>query len=272
VRLKVWYESPRVLAISSVSPSVKVGQVTRTLLLIAALNTSVGAMELLTVGSGTLAVDVCKIALGKDVVRTFWRDADGSYFGSIDRVANRLNQQGEKLACASNAGIYGKDLRPLGLYVEYKRIFRHLNTRKEGYGNFYVQPNGVFWITQTGAHIGTTDEVQSNWDQIVAEIRFAIQSGPILFSANKINPIFTQGSENRLVRNGICVKSDTEFALAKSRYPINFYDFATVLRDEVGCRDGLYLDGSISELFPFEKPLRRADFGPMIGVVQSIGR
>ena len=111
---------------------------TRFLLLLLLLSTHASGAELATLGSGTLAIDVCKINLQKDVVRTFWRDDDGSYFASIDRLAGRLNLKGDKLVCASNAGIYGKDLRPLGLYIENGRVFRFLNTRKEGYGNFYV--------------------------------------------------------------------------------------------------------------------------------------
>jgi uncharacterized protein YigE (DUF2233 family) len=54
--------------------------------------------------------------------------------------------------------------------------------------------------------------------------------------------------------------------LAKSRYPINFYDFASTLRDGLGCQDALYLDGSISELFPLEGGVG-APLGPMLGVV-----
>jgi uncharacterized protein YigE (DUF2233 family) len=91
-----------------------------------------------------------------------------------------------------------------------------------------------------------------------------------LFQRNQINPVFTPGSDNRVVRNGICIKTDSQFVLAKSRYPINFYEFSVALRDEVGCRDGLYLDGSISELYPFEGPLIGIEFGPMIGVVVPI--
>ena len=243
---------------------------TRTLIIQMFFVTSAVSAELSTVGSGALEVDVCKINLLKDVVRTFWRDIDGSYFAAIDRVVSRLSLQGEKLVCASNAGIYGKDLRPLGLYIENGRVFRFLNTRKEGYGNFYLQPNGVFWLTEKGAFIGTTDQVQTNWSQLSTQMMFASQSGPILFLEGRINANFTKGSENRLTRNGVCIKSGNEFVLAKSRHPINFYDFSTVLRDEAGCRDGLYLDGSISELFPFGRPIVRADFGPMIGVVQPL--
>ena len=235
---------------------------------VALQSTPICAAELSSAGKGSQILDTCKIDLTKDVVRTFWRDADGTPLGAFTRVLNSLNLHGERLVCASNAGIYGKDLLPIGLYVENGKVLRRLNTRKEGFGNFYLQPNGVFWLSDHGASISTTDEVQSHWEQIGPVIQFATQSGPILFLADQINAAFTPGSDNRLVRNAVCLKSSIEVVLAKSRFPINFYDFASVLRDEVGCHDGLYLDGSVSELYPFEGRSIRTEFGPMIGVVE----
>lgn len=231
-----------------------------------------GAAELTTVGRLSNMVDACKINLKRDVVRTYWRDADGLIFGSMDRLSTALNRTGDKLTCASNAGIFGKDLHPIGLYMEDGQILRRLNTRKDGYGNFYLQPNGVFLISDAGAMILTTDEFQSLDGQSISNIRIATQSGPILMKSNQINPIFTPGSDNRLVRNAVCTSSRDELVLAKSRYPINFFDFANILREDLGCHDGLYLDGTISELFPFEGPLIKTNFGPIIGVIESAGR
>ena len=226
------------------------------------------AAELSSAGKGSQILDTCRISLASDTIRTFWRDADGTPFGTFNRVLNKLSLHGERLVCASNAGIYGKDLAPIGLYVENGKVLRRLNTRKEGFGNFYLQPNGVFWLSDQRASISTTDEVQSRWKQIGPVIKFATQSGPILFLADQINTTFAPGSDNRLVRNAVCLKSSAEIVLAKSRYPINLHEFASVLRDEVGCHDGLYLDGSVSELYPFHGRLIESEFGPMIGVVE----
>lgn len=228
------------------------------------------AVELTTVGPPSQLVDICKINLKNETVRTFWRATDGLIYGSLGRLSKALNRTGERLICASNAGIFGKDLHPIGLYVENGQILRRLNTRKDAYGNFYLQPNGVFLISDGGASIVTTDEYLTLGEQSVSAIRFATQSGPILLTLGQINPMFTQGSDNRLIRNAVCTRSQDQMVLAKSRYPINFFDFSRILRDDIGCHDGLYLDGTISELFPFEGPLLRADFGPMIGVVEPM--
>lgn len=67
------------------------------------------------------------------------------------------------------------------------------------------------------------------------------------------------------MRNAACVITATDFALVKSRFPINFHDFARQLRDKLGCRDALYLDGSVSQLYPFDNGNLGQNFVAMIG-------
>lgn len=223
------------------------------------------AAELANVGKGALVLDVCKIHLPGDALRTFWRGPDGQALAGLPQVDGWLRTRNERLLCASNAGIYGKDLRPIGLYVEDRQVLRRLSTRKDGYGNFYLQPNGALVLTEQSATIWETDALATVWDQLAPSVRYATQSGPLLLQNRQINPLFTSGSDNRLVRNAVCTRTPQEVVLAKSRYPINFYDFAATLRDSLGCQDALYLDGSISELFPLEDGLG-APLGPMLGV------
>lgn len=210
-------------------------------------------------------IDACQLNLAQDNVRMFWRDADGSVFGNFGRLAVSLLARNERLLCATNAGIYGTDLRPIGLYVEAGRVLHRLNTRKEAYGNFYLQPNGVFLLTDHEATILSTDEIAVEWETRLPSIRYATQSGPILLRNGQINSAFTPGSDNRVVRNAVCVITAREIALVKSRTPINFHDFARQLRDKLGCRDALYLDGSVSQLYPFDKGNSGPNFAAMIG-------
>lgn len=210
-------------------------------------------------------IDACQLNLAQDNVRMFWREADGSVFGNFGRLAVSLLARNERLLCATNAGIYGTDLRPIGLYVEAGRVLHRLNTRKEAYGNFYLQPNGVFLLTDHEATILSTDEIAVEWETRLLSIRYATQSGPILLRNGQINSAFTPGSDNRVVRNAVCVITAREIALVKSRTPINFHDFARQLRDKLGCRDALYLDGSVSQLYPFDKGNSGPNFAAMIG-------
>ena len=217
-------------------------------------------------GQADQIIDTCQLNLAHDNVRMFWRGADGSVFGNFNRLGESLLARNERLICATNAGIYGTDLRPIGLYIEAGKVLHKLNTRKEAYGNFYLQPNGVFLLSDHEVAILSTDEIAVELQTRPPSIRYATQSGPILIRSGQINPLFTPGSDNRVVRNAVCVISAGDFALAKSRSPINFYDFARQLRDQLGCRDALYLDGSISQLYPFDNGTLGPSFGAMIGV------
>lgn len=231
---------------------------------------SLSAATLASYGQGDQTIDACRLNLTRDSVRMFWRATDGSIFGNFARLNAWLLTRNEHLVCASNAGIYGKDLRPIGLYVEAGKVLHKLNTRKEAYGNFYLQPNGVFLLSEHEATILSTDEIAVELDQRLPFIRYAAQSGPILLRNGEINPSFTQGSDNRVIRNAVCVISSTDIALAKSRAPMNFDDFAMRLRDKLGCRDALYLDGSISQLYPYDNNNFAPSFGAMIGATVPI--
>ena len=123
----------------------------------------------------------------------FVRDSDGTPFGSFEQLAGQLAKTDEALICATNAGIYGKDLRPIGLYIEDHRVLRHLNTRRGGIGNFYLQPNGVFSIGQQGASIDATDEFAADLDAKLKSSRYATQSRPLLITKGKINLLIARG-------------------------------------------------------------------------------
>ena len=221
---------------------------------------------------GGQVIDACQLDLTQDSVRMFWRTSDGSVFGNFAHLAEWLLERHEKLICATNGGIYGKDLRPIGLYVEEGKIIRKLNTRKAAYGNFYLQPNGIFLLSNKEAAILSTDELASEFDQRLRSTRFATQSGPILLSNGQINPLFTPGSDNRVVRNAVCLVTATRIALVKSHTPINFYDFARLLRDLLGCRDALYMDGSISQLYPYDDGRLGPSYATIIGATAPAGQ
>jgi uncharacterized protein YigE (DUF2233 family) len=234
-------------------------------LLLALSTTSAPAATLASYGQDDQMIDACLLNLSQDTVRMFWRAADGSVLGGFGRLGASLSAHNEKLICATNAGIYGTDLRPIGLYVEAGKVLRKLNKRKDAYGNFYLQPNGVLLLADDEAVILTTDEIDSQWETRLPFIRYATQSGPILLRNGQINPLFPEGSDNRVVRNAACTFAAGNFALVKSRFRINFHDFARQLRDKLSCRDALYLDGSISQLYPFDHGGLGPNFAVIIG-------
>ena len=48
-----------------------------------------------------------------------------------------------------NAGIFTTDKQPEGLFMAKGEIITKLNLKK-GSGNFYLTPNGVFYLTKEG--------------------------------------------------------------------------------------------------------------------------
>jgi len=91
-------------------------------------------------------INTCQIDLQKDTLRTYWKDDQGKVFGKFSQLHTWLRDRNQHIVCATNAGIYDKQLQPLGMYVEQGRQLRRLNQRQNAYGNFYMQPNGVFMI------------------------------------------------------------------------------------------------------------------------------
>jgi uncharacterized protein YigE (DUF2233 family) len=194
----------------------------------------------------------------------FLRDETGRAFNRFDRLAAWLAGRNQQLIFAMNAGMYNPDFSPVGLLVEGGREISPLNAA-DGTGNFFLKPNGVFFVSASGPGILETKE----YTALAPGVRLATQSGPLLLRNGVINPAFDAASTSRLIRNGVGISKDT-ILFVISEQPINFYEFALFFRDELQCRDALYLDGVVSSLFSVKlrRNDSRADLGPIIGVIR----
>ncbi|HEX4459994.1 MAG TPA: phosphodiester glycosidase family protein, partial [Polyangia bacterium] len=148
---------------------------------------------------------------------------------------------------------------PVGLHIEDGHI-RHPIERNPGTGNFYLLPNGVFLVGKAGAKVVETSRLDD-----VRDIDLATQSGPLLLANNVPHPRFVPTSHNALIRSGVGVRTPSDLCFAVTRGPITFWDFARLFRDELGCRDALYLDGTISRLYA--PSLNRYDDGQFMGIL-----
>lgn len=180
-------------------------------------------------------------------VSLHWQDEDGVPYRRLSRLKSALQAQQHTIQLLMNAGIYGTDDRPAGLWIEQGDVLHPLNRATAGYGNFHLQPNGVFWIENGRAYVETTQRYIQQSPNAV----YAVQSGPMLLVDGKINPIFLPNIVSPYLRNAVCVSADNRlyFILTESRqadaaWP-NFYQFARALQ-QLGCQQALYLDGSIS--------------------------
>lgn len=209
---------------------------------------------------------VCEVLAGEDL-RLFHSGPDGAY-GSFRNLDEALGAEGKSLGFAMNAGMYHRDLAPVGLYVEDGVEVSEIVT-SDGPGNFGLLPNGVFCIGD-GFRV-----VESRaFKEEKPACRYATQSGPMLVIGGKLHPKLLPGSDSLYVRNGVGVSEDGSRAVfAISNDAVNFNAFARLFRDELGLPDALYFDGNVSRLYA--PGLGRHDggfpMGPMVGTVVPKG-
>ena len=216
---------------------------------------------------------VCSFDLKADDVRIFWRDPDGSPFRTFSALAEHLDASDEELVFAMNGGMYQDDLSPVGLLVVAGAGLKSANTTDitgDVVPNFYKKPNGIFYLGDGKAGVLETERFLA--EQPPAE--FATQSGPMLVVDGAIHPAFIVGSPYLNRRNGVCASTPSEVHFAISDGVVNFDDFARFFRDELGCRNALYLDGgSAPGIYAPERSRNDAPghggYGPIIAVVRD---
>lgn len=188
---------------------------------------------------------VAWINLEETSLRLYWKRPDGTPFQHFHGLRDWLASEGQELILATNSGIYAKDRTPLGLHVEEGEELRRLNPHKGGRGNFALKPNGVFYIEGGHARIRTTEDYAA----LDVKPELAVQSGPLLVIGNELHPKFRRESVSVYLRNGIGVVSENRVVVAISNLPVNLHTFASFFKEELECRDALYLDGSLSGLY-----------------------
>jgi uncharacterized protein YigE (DUF2233 family) len=224
-----------------------------------------GAVDFRHVAIASTQVTVAEVDPATEAIRLFLRDDAGHPFRTLQALDAWVKRQGRTLAFAMNAGMYRADLSPLGLLVLDGDTRSPLDLA-DGAGNFYLKPNGVFFIEGRRAGILETDAYRRS----AHRPQWATQSGPMLVRDGAIHPAFRADSRSRLVRNGVGVTPSGHVVFAISDGPVSLHEFATLFRDRLGCSNALYLDGVVSGLHA--PALGRSDatvpLGPMVGVVE----
>jgi uncharacterized protein YigE (DUF2233 family) len=204
----------------------------------------------------------------KQDIRIYWKDDKQERFSSIQRLKTWVEKNRHQLVFAMNAGMYRQDNSPQGLLIEKQKTITPLDT-SGGSGNFYLKPNGVFYITTNNqAFICTTGQFENN-----QPIAYATQSGPMLLIDGQIHPVFSKGSANLNIRNGVGILPGNKIIFAMSKQPISLYDFADYFKS-MGCKNALYLDGFVSRAYlPAKKWIQLdGDFGALIGITAVPGK
>ena len=208
---------------------------------------------------------ICRFDLRQEALRLYSLAPDGEPFGSFAALSESLAERGQTLAFGMNAGMYGEDLRPIGLYVEDGRMLKKAN-RRNGPGNFHLKPNGVFFIDgETGGVIETEAFLAAG-----LKPSFASQSGPMLVVEGAIHPKFSADGTSLQRRNGVGSPDPNTLVFAISESYVNFHSFARLFRDHLDCPNALFLDGSISSLHAAE--LGRSDGFAALGPIVALAK
>ena len=213
-------------------------------------------------------VTVVRVDLRESDFRLFWRDPQQQLYRRFEALRADLAKHDLSLRFAMNAGMYHADRAPVGMLMQEGQLKAPLNTAN-GTGNFFLQPNGVFAVTQAGQAV---IEPTSNFAQReLSTIRWATQSGPMLLSNGNINPLFNPESNSRYIRNAVGRVDENRLVFVISEQPISFYGLASVLKNQLDCKDALYLDGTISGLYDAKRAQnpQPEDYGVILGVVKS---
>lgn len=132
----------------------------------------------------------------------------------------------EVLVFATNGGMYTPEQNPQGLFIQNRNKITKLDARTGLYGNFYMQPNGVFYV-DTCNYAGIIPTSNFN-DEVSKSAEFATQSGPLLVIDNNYNPNFKEGSENTNIGNGVGINEKGKLIFVISNEKVNFYDFVPI--------------------------------------------
>lgn len=213
------------------------------------------------------------VTVEADRVGLVWKGPDDKPYETFDRVQAGFRQKGKTVKFLMNAGIYEPGKIPSGIHVEDRKEGNPLNPR-DGRGNFFLKPNGVFWIGVIGSRQRVTAQVAATEAYPArtrfADVRLAVQSGPMLLFDGKRHPKFVEGSANRLHRNGVGVDGDGKvvFAITAPGQVVNLWDFAGLFL-KLGCREALFLDGDISQMAVNPKePVQGNRFAAMFVVAE----
>lgn len=202
-------------------------------------------------------------------IRMYWKDKQNNILGSLANLKNLVSQNGQELLYACNGGMYMQNQAPLGYYIEAGKTLRQINI-KTGSGNFYLKPKGVFYVdVQNKPGIQGIETAAERNELSAKKIAYLTQSGPMLVHNHQINKLFTAGSNNLNVRNGVGILPDGHAYFAMSTYPVSFYDFAKHFKDK-GCSEALYFDGYVSRSYCPQLNYMQldGDFGVMVAVVK----
>lgn len=184
-----------------------------------------------------------------------WTDDQGKPLSDFSGLQKQITAEGKKILFATNAGIYERGPKPCGLTVVASKELVPLN-HADGFGNFYLKPNGVFYLGDQGPGIAETSE----YAKLSLKPRFANQSGPLLLRNGIIHPAFNPESANKRQRSAVGIvtaNKEVVFVMSdredRNKGRVTFHQLSRFFL-HLGCQDALFLDGDISQMITSPAP------------------
>ncbi|MGA7326373.1 MAG: phosphodiester glycosidase family protein [Rhodomicrobium sp.] len=213
------------------------------------------------------AYTLCEAPLAKFEIRLYWRRPNGTPYTYLSALPPK-DEKGGHLAFALNGGMFQPDYRPVGLYIEGGHELVRASTRS-GPGNFHLKPNGVFYVADGEAGVLETGAFLKRKPNAL----FATQSGPMLVINGRFHPRIAKASASMKMRDGVCVRGNSDVVFAVSEEEVPFDTFERFFRDGLKCRNALFLDGGSAPALYVPSTSRSGNslrgLGPMIAVYEK---
>ena len=205
----------------------------------------------------------CVAVPGRHRIETRITGSNGVIYRGF--AALSLDVDASEVAFAVNGGMYDTGSKPIGYYVEDGDRLYPLNGR-DGSGNFYLKPNGVFFGEADGAwRVLPSEDFAA---QVSQRPQFGTQSGPMLLVDGELHPELSPTGTSLKIRNAVGVDASGRAHFVISDEPVSFGTMARVMRDHAKTDDALFLDGTVSGVwYPEGGRLdARYPLGPLIVV------
>ena len=141
-----------------------------------------------------------------------------------------------------NASISDTLCNPVGLFIKKQQVIQPINL-EDGFGNFYLKPNGALLFTSEKAIICETADIP-----LYKDIQLGIQSGPMLVVNGVVHAKFNIASTNKLIRCGVGSYSnsngDNFIVFAISNTPVSFYEFSMYFLNKFDCKQAICLESN----------------------------
>lgn len=199
-----------------------------------------------------------------EIISMYYKDASNKLIRTLGSLKQFVESNKKELIFAMNGGMYHPNFAPVGLFIADHTLHTSVNLNR-GTGNFFIQPNGVFYVdANEKPGICLAKDIHT-----VQKIKHATQSGPMLIINRRINPYFSDTSNYFNIRNGVGITKHGKLIFAMSRKPVTLYEFAHYFKQQ-RCVNALYFDGSISKTYAPRSRWTQlnGNFGVMIGVLK----